>query len=253
MIKYKSFFKLFILLIAFLGCQTKMVKKTVIKIPEIKATPDSAFVTVRMENVRQTPNGRILGKIRKNQKIYIDKRFANWVKFHNEKYDSAYIWAPSIGLDYINLYSPATYFDTTTGQFYPVEYVQDLLGNPGELKTKATGEYQLFFKKVGLGSHEEIVLEVVTQTTEQIDHGIALYIREKDNHIFQVKVDFFRPVKGIEATLKKCNLTIKPCTQADESRAIWEKGILFPGLEITLERKEWQSEWFSSIVFRSSS
>ena len=246
-LKYPSLILLIALILT--ACQPGTIKNGSSLQPAIKALPDSAFVTVSKENVRQSPNGRVLGKLFKDRKIYIYRRVGNWLQFHNERFDSAYIWAPSTGCDYINLYDPSVYYNTTSQQFYPIAYFKQLFGTDGIVQQETAGNYQLFFNGLGLGSHNEIVLEVVTESTEHIQHGITLFINKKNRSISQVRVDFFRLGKGIKPALKKCNLrNISPSVE-NEGHLIWKENVLFPGLTIDLERKEWQSKWFSAVWF----
>jgi hypothetical protein len=229
-----------------------MVQKKPITSPEIKVIPDSAYVTVGIENVRQKPNGKILGKIRKGQKLYIEKKSVNWIQFHNQSFESAYIWAPSVGFEYINLYNPFTYFDTTSTLFYSTNYFKELLGSNGIRNQQVSEKCTLFFKELGLGSHEDIVLYVVTESNEKVEHGVTLFIHESNEKVFQVKVDFFRPIKGLSNALKKCGLGELPASETNEGHVLWSMNKLVPGLSIDMERKEWKSEWFSSIWFRSN-
>lgn len=244
----------FFIFVAFLGaaffsCQpTRMVKKSVPIPPVVKplALPDSATVQVARENVRETPNGHVWGKLKRGQKIALERRIGNWVLFNNAKYDSAFIWAPSVGLPYINLYNPGTYWDTTSHRFYPLPYFKSFLGD-GIIKKESAGEYQLFFGDLGLGSHRETIVEVVHESVQTVRHGVTLYVRRADQAVEKVRIDFFRPVKGVRKVLKKCGLPYRPPTDQDDARVRWANGSLFPGLTMEAERKEWKSEWFTDI------
>ncbi len=247
-LKNAKFFVLLTLLV--LACQPKFLKKSIVALPEITAIPDSAFITVTRENVRQKPNGRILGHLKRNQKIFIDRRTVNWLKFHNSQFDSAYVWAPSAGFEYINLYSPFTYYDSSAGVFYPKEYLQRLFGSKGKIEDDYAKTYQLFYSNLGLGSHEETVLEVTTESSEEVKHGITLFIRKADEKIYQVEVDFFRPVKGVKSILKKCDLIYRQPSAENEGHVIWDSNVTVNGLVVDLERKEWKSPFFSSVRYK---
>jgi len=250
MLFLKRFFLVALLLSIFLSCQPKFLKQPPPPVETTFLLPDSALVTAARENVRQKPNGKILGTLRRGKTIYLDKRQGNWLQFHNQKFKRAYIWAPSAGFPYINLYNPATYFDTTKNEFYRVEYFQQLFGSPGIPRQELSTEHQLFFDEIGLGSHEEVVMEVVTETRQNVHHGITLYIHTRNQSVRQVRIDFFRPVKGIAAALRKCGLENRKPSEENEGHVLWYSGMLFPGLKINLERKEWKSNWFSTIWFQ---
>lgn len=234
----------------FMQCQPKLVKQAPVVTPAVQTLPDSALVTVKQENVRRFPNGTVLGKIRKGEKIFIDRRMVNWVQFHSAKYDSAFIWAPSVGFKYINLYSPFTYYDTTTSQFYSLKYFKKLFGSGGIQTQQLPTEYELFFGDLGLGGHQDVVLEGVTESTEQVKHGVTLFVEPVTNHLLRVRVDFFRPVRGMNAAAKKCGFPALAPSEENHGHIIWTKDTLVPGLLIDLERKEWDSAWFSGIWFK---
>ena len=239
-----------IFIIALFSCQPKAVKKEMIaaKPPRIFTLPDSLKM-VKSENVRESPNGAAFGKLHKNETIYLMGRVGNWLLFHNQRFDSVYVWAPSAGLPYLNLFSPATYFDTTTRQFYPTSYFPKLFGSNGQRLKNESGVTYLFFSNLGLGSHQETVLNVVEESKQIIHHGISLFLDKTGSHITGVKVDFRRPVEGVRLVLRKCNLPFKPASYEDEAHLVWNKGVLFAGLVVELERKEWKSHRFSSIIF----
>jgi hypothetical protein len=235
------------------ACQPKIDKKSPILFVPVIQSPDIAVIQVESENVRTTPNGQKIGQLLLGDTLQVIKRQGNWLLFQNDFFDSAYIWAPSAGLDYINLYNPLSYYDGAAQQFYPVNYFRELFGNPGIEKTEMSNEYTIFFGELGLGSHEDIIIEVTTEQTETTAHGITLYTKEPDKNVFQIKIDFFSPIKGIEKTLERCDLEfILPDIQ-NGGHVIWEKNTLVPGLEIDLERREWESDWYSVLWLRLKS
>lgn len=237
-------------LLIFHSCQPKIVKKEMpVKLPAILTLPDSLKM-VKSENVRETPNGVAFGKLHKNETIYVMGQVGNWLLFHNPRFDSVYVWAPSAGLPYLNLFSPATYFDTTSQQFYPLPYFRKLFGSQGKMIDHGREGKELFFGDLGLGSHRETVLEVVNATAQTVQHGIHLFLSSGDQAVIRVKVDFRHPVEGMQLALRKCGLSFKPADREDEARLIWNKGALFPNLIIELERKDWNSSRFSSVIFR---
>ncbi len=216
---------------------------------EIPTLPKHAVVTAEKENVRDEPNGQIWGQLRRGQRIEVERRQGNWILFNNEKYDSMFVWGPSVGFPYLNLYSPGVYFSIAYHRFFPLIYFQTIFGSDGEVIQETDSTYQLFFGDLGLGSHQETVMEVTTTTTEQIQHGVTFLISKKDSLIERVCVDFPRPVQGINKALKKCHLPEKAPTFQDDARVRWENGSIFPGLTVELERQEWRSEAFSRICF----
>jgi len=249
-LKYCLFIGIFVL-----ACQPKPVVKHEVPTgpptsPSLKTLPDSARVLVDKENVRESPNGTAFGSLHKNEKIYVMGHLGNWILFHSSRFDSVFVWGPSVGINYINIYNPLTYYDTTYQQFYRLSYLQSLLGVSGKTINDNPQSYQVFFDHLGLGSHKEIVVEVTTESTEKIQHGITFTIRKSDSLIYQVDADYLDPVKGTEKALSISNLkNHKPSSESD-SEVTWKSGTLVPGLIIRLERKEWKSPFFRSISFQ---
>lgn len=201
------------------------------------------------ENVRANPNGRILGKMRQGDSLQVIEQVGNWIYFRNQRFNGAYIWGPSVGFEYRNLYSTAFYYDRTRQGFYDIYYFQTAFFQKGQRRQETQNSYELFFKDIGLGRHDEIVLDAEAQTQQVVEHGVTLFVRKSDQRITRVRVDFFRPVKGFAAALEKCGLMIKDPGETNSGHLIWPAGDLVPGLMVDLERREWDSDYFSSVWF----
>ena len=253
-------YKIAILLLVgalFWSCQPKVSKPLApptapTKALRIPALPDSALVIVDTENVRATPNGKIVGKLYNDDMVYPEGRVGNWIRFHNFYYREGYVWGPSIGLPYLNLYDPRYYFDPRSQQFYSLDYIKKFLGSEGEVQKVNTEEYRLVFRNLGLGSHTEEVWEVTTRTTERVEHQLVLYVRKQDGYdrIYQMRIDFYRPVKGVKEALKKCGLDYREPSRQSDEKVVWNPGVLIPGLQVELERKDWQSDIFSTVWYK---
>jgi hypothetical protein len=218
--------------------------------PALKPLPDSAQVLVGQENVRESPNGVAFATLHKNEIIYIMGHLGNWVLFQNNRFDSVFVWGPSVGINYINIYNPLTYYDTTFQQFYSLSYLQQLLGLSGKIINDNPQTYQIFFDHLGLGSHQETVIEVSNESTQKIKHGITVTIRKSDSLISLVEADYLEPVKGTEKALTLSDLINHPSSSETNSLVIWKPDTLVPGLIIRLEREEWQSPFFRTISFQ---
>lgn len=219
---------------------------------EVFATDAGEQLTVEVdaENVRARPNGKILGKLRKGAQITVIRRVANWVEFRGKKYRDAYIWGPSVGYDYENLYNPAVYYDANSRRFYDIEYFQRMFSQRGEPRREnLPNTYELFFGNIGLGSHQVTVLDAANAIEQLEEHGVTLFVDRKSGRVIKVRVDYFRPVRGFETALKKSELPTDPPTTGDSGHLTWAANALVPGLIVDLERKEWDSELFSGIWF----
>jgi hypothetical protein len=241
---------IFFLGLLFNSCQKKVTKSTESKEQEfLTAVGDTASVVVSKENVRQEPNGKILGSLKEGEKIVVRERLGNWIQFDSKKFDNAFIWGPSLGYKYINFYSPFFYFDSLKSNFHSIEYFQTILAQKGLRRQETSTSYELFFRDIGFGSHEETVLEVTATTNEVVEHGITFFINSTNDKIHKVKVDFLKPVEGFEKSLKKCGLIMKKIVDQNGGHLIWPFGSLVNELMVDLERNEWESDWFSSVWF----
>jgi len=213
------------------------------------AIADTAIVQVRSENVREQPNGKIIGKVRRGTPLLILRRVGNWVEFSGAKFDEVFIWAPSLGYKYLNLYSPDFYLNSSKTGFRPVSYFRKIFSEKGQVRDKSASDYELFFKNIGLGRHEETVLDVVNSSRQIVDHGLALYVDNQQQTVKKVRIDFFRPVRGYVRALKKCGLPIVKPQRTSGGHLIWAKGMLLPGLKVDMERKDWGSSLISSVWY----
>jgi hypothetical protein len=247
----KSLKLILIILTLLIACQKKVLKQPPAPVvPQIAPVPSKAVITQKVEKVRFSPNGQILGRVFKGDTIYIEKRMVNWLRFHNSEFDSSFVWAPAAGFEYINLFNPLTYYDTTSQKFYPLSYFQKLFGYKGEEDSLSASEREIFFSSnLGLGSHEDIIMDVTTEKVEKIKHGIAFYQSIPSGIITRIRIDFYQPIEGIRRALKKCGLPDRPFSSDDPSQVVWKAGIQFNGLEIKLEKKEWKSKRFSALQF----
>jgi hypothetical protein len=247
----KSLKLLMVILVFLIACQKKALKQPPAPgVPRIATVPRKAVITRKVENVRFSPNGQILGQVFKGDTIYIEKRIVNWLLFHNSDFDSSFVWAPAAGFDYINLFNPLTYYDTTAQKFYPLTYFQRLFGNKGKEDSLSATEREIFFSSnLGLGSHEDIILDLTKEKKENIKHGIALYQSIPSGIITRIRIDFFQPAEGIRQALKKCGLPDRPFSSENPSQVVWKPHAQIKGLEIQLERLEWKSALFSAVQF----
>ena len=243
--------QILLIIALFCGCVPRAGKVVTEKTDDTVFLTDNGMqleVVVDKENVREKPNGKIIGVLTKGAKIVVVKHAGNWVQFTNDRFKNAWIWAPSVGFDYINLYNPMTYFEPVKRSFYNIAYFQRLFSQKGKIRQDFETSYELFFDELGLGSHETTVLDVVEATDQIVQQGVTLFVERKSDRITRVKVDYFKPVKGISEALKKSELPEKKPTEINNGHVIWRENLI-PGLIIDLERKEWNSDWFSGIWF----
>ena len=99
-----------------------------------------------------------------------------------------------------------------------------------------------------MGSHETTVLNVVEASDEIVAHGVTLFVERNTERITKIKVNYFQPMDGIENALAKSELPNIQPTEENNGHVIWRE-TLVPGLIVDLERREWDSNWFSGLWF----
>ncbi len=239
-----------------LGCQPRTVKPPVAQPAPITYTipNDSGKVKVvlKTENVREAPNGVKIGTIRKGEKITVIRRVGNWVEFDSRYYVGGFLWAPSLGYPYINLYSPAVYYDSTRQQFKSPHFFQQLFSQSGDTIETSDATISIFFTNIGLGSHTETEVEVVTAKEKVVHHGVTIHLDPQTHHIVSVKIDFYRPITGVATALQKCQLPQRSPDEVTASYVAWHPGTLLTHLGVRLERQEWQSDRFVAVVYQQN-
>ena len=253
---------LLIYFVSFFSCGSKTTKRSVDQddlVPQTSGIPEEVFfatdkgkiltVQVAEENVRAYPNGRKLGKLRRGSQVTVKKRAGNWILFENRQFPDAYIWAPSVGYAYQNLYSQAFYFNPDKNRFHDIIYFQRIFSQKGQRREVLTSSYELFFKDTGLGSHDETIIDGGAVSQQSIEHGITFFVDKKTQEIRKIRVDYFRPVKGYENALKKSGLPVKAPIEMNSGHLIWPPGELLEKIMVDLERQAWDSQWFSSVWF----
>jgi hypothetical protein len=206
-------------------------------------------VNVKEENVRAYPNEKIIGKLSVGDTIVVKKRVGNWVQFTNDRFSEAFIWGPSVGYPYQNLYSPGFYYNAENKQFYDVEYFQRMFSQKGQRRLDVQSYYELFFKNIGLGSHDVTIGDTGPSSQGMVEHGITLFVDKKSQKVLKVRVDYLRPVQGYAEALKKSELPVKVPGGVDRVHFSWPAGELLDHINVNLERQEWDSQWLSSIWF----
>lgn len=242
--------------IGFLSCSSQAIKAppvseaVEVETPLVPADAGKVLtVQVKAENVRREPNGERLGQLSRGDSITVIRRVGNWVQFSHPKFKNAFIWGPSVGYPYQNLYSPYFYFDTTLQAFRDISFFQNEFSQRGQRRQETPTSYELFFKDLGLGSHESIIIDVVTESEQLVEHGVTLFVNKNTRKIEKLRVDYFKPIQGFENALKKSELPVVEPVEINGGHLIWPAGTLVPHLIVDLERKEWESNWFSGIWY----
>ncbi|KPL07107.1 hypothetical protein AMJ86_05815 [bacterium SM23_57] len=110
------------------------------KVSRPAATPEPviserATVTVvaSRENVREYPNGPIIGEVRSGEEVSIITPRGNWLHCGINDSLEGYIWAPSLGFEKLLFINVQTYFQGPKHDLMPLDSLIERLGPPSEI------------------------------------------------------------------------------------------------------------------------
>lgn len=214
-----------------------------------KAQPESfhpqwVTVTVQTENVREYPNGPVIGKVERHDSLLAYKKYGNWFQIDFQGRE-AYIWAPSCGFPYLNLYNPIVYLHPEKKGFRTLAELKTMLGDKIDTVGGTENYLQLMFTNLGLGEETVQILDVAAVKTETVEKGIVVWYSVPDDEIREIVIDLFRVLPSEKQALRKADVEEKlELVIRDDSQIVYR---IFPESELyfILKRREWKSEEIS--------
>ena len=197
------------------------------------------------ENIREWPNGEIIGETKKNEKFTIVERRGNWLKVKNEDFSDAYIWAPSFLLAKIDFYALSTWYDLEEEQFFSVRQFNNLLGNDPQIADHF-GLERLNFYDIGLGEEKTIEMDQAGKSKEIFQKkGIAI-ILSKNGNPAEVLLDLKKPLTDFRKMSELLQIELNEPDIVDQSQIVWNNA--FGLKEIVLLREEFNTEKYNQIA-----
>lgn len=229
------------LLVGLIGCTPKTVKKE----PDIfikKQYPEMRTMVVANENIREEPNGYIIGKLKKGDSVLVLNKSGNWIVYDYYPDEKGYVWAPSLGYSYINLYNPYTYIDSVKQQFKSINYINYIMGQvPDTIQTIGSLSH-LEYKNLGLGKRVEEVMEVVKVKKQVVEKTVKVWYDESKKKITEIQIDLYNPVKGKKAALKSAGVNkYFKIFEESKSRIVFQLNRTGKPFYLVLKRKQWKS------------
>ena len=234
---------IFVLILIFAGCGPKVIKKETIAVK--KYYPEKRVLTVKKENIRDMPNGYVIGELKKGDPVLVLNKMANWIVYDYYPDEKGYVWAPSLGYVYLNLYSPFTYIDSDKQKFINIEHLNFLLGQTPDVIQSSGNLSHLKYSGLGLGKRVEEVMEVVKVKKQVVEKTVMAWFDKSKNNITEIQVDLFHPVSGKNAAIKKAGIkdNYKIVEDSDSRIVVQLTGFSKPFF-LVLKRKEWKSDQF---------
>lgn len=197
------------------------------------------------ENIRDIPNGEIIGKTMKNEKFKLIGRRGNWVIVQNRDFPKGFIYGPSLGYNKINMFALSTWYDTQALGFYTLQQYIYFLGKSAEIS-----EYfnlkKYSFIDLGFGFSNEVIMDQNGKAeTKKKSKGVYIIVND-DSFVREIHIDLKDKINHISdaESLLKVNLG-KPSTN-DNTHVEWQN--MFGLSKIQLLRSEFEADSFNQIV-----
>ena len=210
-----------------------------------KAISDTIVIISREENVREVPNGEIIGKTMRNERFEIKEKRMNWLNIKNADFPSGYIWASSMGFDKIDIYSLSTWYDIDVKGFYRLDQYLNLLGSPSE-KVKYFGQDRLNFYNIGFGFEKEIVMDQDGKSEAIIrQKGVGIVLSE-NKIVKEIHLDLRNELDNYKEIEKLMKIKLGEPEKVDDTRVAWLNRVGIP--EIQLTRTEFKAQKFRQLI-----
>ena len=212
-----------------------------------KTISDTIVFISSEENVREVPNGEIIGKTMKNERFEILEKRMNWLNIKNKDFPSGYIWASSMGFDKIDAYSLNTWYDIDIKGFYRLDQYLNLLGSPSE-KVKYFGQDRLNFYNIGLGFEKEIVVDQDGKSDEIIrQKGVGIVLSE-NKIVKEIHLDLRNELDNYKEIEKLVKIELGEPENIDDTHVAWLNRVGIP--EIQLLRTEFKAQKFRKLILK---
>jgi len=197
------------------------------------------------ENVREWPNGEIIGETKKNEKFTIVERKGNWLKVENEDFSDGYIWAPSFLILKIDLYALSTWYDLEEERFFSVKQFNNLLGSDPQIADHF-GLERLNFYDIGLGEEKTIEMDQTGKSEEILQkRGFAIILGNSGN-VAEVLLDLKKPLTDFRKLSELLQIELNEPDIVDQTQIVWNNA--FGLKEIVLLREEFNTEKYNQIA-----
>jgi hypothetical protein len=236
-----------ILLLAFVilfACvpQPKVLEQNTIAVSELQPYPD--FVAVEkaidiQENVRENPNGEVLGKSMLGEKFTLLERRANWLKVSNPDFPEGYIWGPSLGYPVVDLFALNTWYDRNTQAFFRFSQYRNFLGKESRI-TDYFGSRRYIFADIGLGDVTDVTLDLQGQAQTQLRSRSVDIVVEASGLVKEIHVEFQKSQENWRDVAALLGIEVRQPDVNDETMMAWlnEEGLS----QIQLKRLEFGSQ-----------
>ncbi|MDP8207206.1 MAG: hypothetical protein P9L92_11125 [Candidatus Electryonea clarkiae] len=102
---------------------------------EIETIQENQYATIveKTENIRSCPNGEKIGEVTKGANFLVVERRCNWARIEHLDYDQAWVWAPSLGYDQVNMLN-IRFLLGGKNKFRSIDSLVTVLGQPTSIR-----------------------------------------------------------------------------------------------------------------------
>jgi hypothetical protein len=198
----------------------------------------SAIVVVASENVRQYPNGPIIGKIISGVEVTVVAPRGNWMLCNYSDSLEGWIWAPSLGFEQLDFFQIQTYFRSPDYQLIPVVTMTERLGLPSRVVQESPHYQRLVYDNSFRNDH----FPYGTRDFKQLE----LVVVHPGGLIAEVHIDLGKKEAAQSEMLLLLGLANTRPNKSGFQKVVWDNA--YPGLgRVVLERFQGSFTSFSWI------
>jgi hypothetical protein len=234
-------FIIFVIAVYYLGCAPsppKLPPELPSVTPVEQVSELTADVIVPQENVREYPNGPIIGKVQEGNTVKIISPKGNWMYCVIGDSLEGCIWAPSLGFPILSFLNIQTYFHGDDHQLRSYSDLEKRLGMPSKI-IQESPHYQriVFDNTMQIGSPP-----FGTYKFQQLE----LMVVQPSDFIVQVDIDLGKKETAMSELLTLLGLGNIPPTASGFENVYWDN--VFSGLDrVVLDRYQGSFKFFSWI------
>ncbi len=207
------------------------------EIPTVQVSADvTADVVVPQENIREYPNGPVIGKVQGGNTVKIISPKGNWMHCNVGDTLEGWIWAPSLGFPKFSFLDVQTYFPGANHHLIPYHDLEQRLGMPSKI-TQESPHYQriVFDNTLQNGS-----LPFGTYKFQRLE----LMVVQPSDFVVQVDINLGKKEATISELLTLFGLNYVPPTKSSFKNVYWDNA--FPGLDrVVMDRYQGSFQFLS--------
>ena len=233
-------YMVFLLTVLWSSCAPPL--KVTSEIPTDRDSQDISTITaeiiVPQENIRQFPNGSIIGKIMGGESVAIIAPKGNWMYCNISDTLEGWIWAPSLSFPKFTFLNVQTFFPGPDHRLTSYLDIKKRLGSPSSVIQDSPHCRRLVYEN----TLQDGYFPFGTDEFRQLE----LTVVEPANYVVQVDIDLGKKEANMSELLNLFGFDDSPPSKSGFQDVRWNN--VFPGLgQVVMERYEGSFKSFSRV------